>query len=138
MLIYCLEDKLKDLILQRLIEEGEKMSDCIFCKIINKEIPATIVYEDENILAFNDINPVAPVHVLVIPKQHIESLSELNKENVGALSNIYLGINQVAEKLGIKEKGFRVIVNNGKDGGQVVYHLHFHLIGGKSLGNLIL
>ena len=114
------------------------MSDCIFCKIINREIPATIVYEDECVLAFNDINPVAPVHVLVIPKQHIESVSQLNKEKSGILSNIYLAINKIAEKLGVKGNGFRVIVNNGKDGGQVVYHLHFHLIGGKSLGNLIL
>ena len=114
------------------------MSDCIFCKIVNREIPATIVYEDECVLAFNDINPVAPVHVLVIPKQHIESVSQLNKENSGILSNIYLAINKIAEKLGVKGNGFRVIVNNGKDGGQVVYHLHFHLIGGKSLGNLIL
>ncbi len=113
------------------------MSDCIFCKIINREIPATIVYEDDKVIAFNDISPAAPVHVLVIPKQHIDSVSQLNEENVRVLPDIYLAINKIAEKLGIKENGFRVIVNNGKDGGQVVYHLHFHLIGGKKLGSLI-
>lgn len=113
------------------------MSDCIFCKIINREIPATIVYEDDKVIAFNDINPAAPVHVLVIPKQHIDGVSQLNEENAKVLPDIYLAINKIAEKLGIKENGFRVIVNNGKDGGQVVYHLHFHLIGGKKLGSLI-
>lgn len=113
------------------------MSDCIFCKIVNKEIPATIVYEDDKVVAFNDINPAAPVHVLVVPRQHIESVSKIDEKSAHILPDIFLGVNKVAEKLGIKEDGFRVIVNNGKDGGQVVYHLHFHLLGGKKLGTLI-
>lgn len=113
------------------------MADCIFCKIVNGEIPATIVYEDERVIAFNDIKPVAPIHVLVIPKHHISSAAEINEENADILKDIYIAINKVAEKLGIKEKGYRVIVNNGSDGGQIVYHLHFHLLGGKKLENLI-
>ena len=113
------------------------MSDCIFCKIINKEIPSTIVYEDEKIIAFKDINPVAPVHVLVIPKKHITSLIELEYEDKNIIGDIYLVINKIAKELGIAEKGFRVIVNCGEDGGQEVKHLHFHLIGGEKLGTKI-
>lgn len=113
------------------------MSDCIFCKIINKEIPSTIVYEDEKIIAFKDINPVAPVHVLVISKKHITSLIELEDEDKNIIGDIYLVINKIAKELGIAEKGFRVIVNCGEDGGQEVKHLHFHLIGGEKLGTKI-
>ena len=113
------------------------MSDCIFCKIINKEIPSTIVYEDEKIIAFKDINPVAPVHVLVIPKKHITSLIELEDEDKNIIGDIYLVINKIAKELGIAEKGFRVIVTCGEDGGQEVKHLHFHLIGGEKLGTKI-
>ena len=113
------------------------MSDCIFCKIINKEIPSTIVYEDEKIIAFKDINPVAPVHVLVIPKKHITSLIELEDEDKNIIGDIYLVINKIAKEQGIAEKGFRVIVNCGEDGGQEVKHLHFHLIGGEKLGTKI-
>lgn len=113
------------------------MSDCIFCKIINKEIPSTIVYEDEKIIAFKDINPVAPVHVLVIPKKHITSLIELEDEDKNIIGDIYLVINKIAKEQGIAEKGFRVIVNCGEDGGQEDKHLHFHLIGGEKLGTKI-
>ena len=110
------------------------MENCIFCKVINKEIPANIVYEDEEILAFEDIHPLAPVHTLVIPKKHITSLKELNEENSKIISKIYLVINKIAEQKGIKEKGYRVVVNCGEEGGQEVQHLHFHLLGGKKLG----
>ena len=110
------------------------MNDCLFCKIINKEIPSTVVYEDEEILAFRDIHPVTPVHILVIPKKHITSLVELEKEDEAVIGRIYTVINEIAKKEGILEKGFRVIVNCGKDGGQEVKHLHFHLLGGKKLG----
>ena len=110
------------------------MEDCIFCKIIKKEIPSNIVYEDEEILAFRDINPVAPVHILVIPKKHIESLVHLNKEDEALVGRIYTVINKIAKQEGINEKGFRVVVNCGEDGGQEVKHLHFHIIGGKKLG----
>ena len=110
------------------------MSDCIFCKIINKEIPSSIVYEDDEILAFRDINPVAPVHILVIPKKHIDSLVELKKEDEEVVGRIYTVINKIAKQEKIDEKGFRVVVNCGEDGMQEVKHLHFHLLGGKKLG----
>lgn len=113
------------------------MNDCIFCKIINKEIPSDIVYEDEEILAFRDIHPVTPVHILVIPKKHISSLAELEKEDEAVIGKIYTVINKIAKEEGIFEKGFRVIVNCGEDGGQEVKHLHFHLLGGKKLGTKI-
>ena len=110
------------------------MNDCIFCKIINKEIPSSIVYEDSEIIAFRDINPVAPIHILVIPKKHIESLIDLKQEDELLIGKIYTVINRIAKQEGISEKGFRVIVNCGEDGGQEVRHLHYHLLGGKKLG----
>ncbi len=113
------------------------MSDCIFCKIISKKIPADIVYEDEKVIAFNDIKPAAPVHVLVVPKKHIDCVASIDRENANLMADIFLAVNKVAEQIGIKDSGFRVIVNNGQDGGQVVYHLHFHLLGGKKLGDKI-
>lgn len=112
--------------------------NCIFCKIIKKEIPSEIVYEDAEVIAFRDIHPVAPVHVLVIPKKHIAALTELKEEDQPVIGKIYKVINEIAEKEGIKDNGFRVIVNCGKDGGQVVEHLHFHLLGGKVLGPKII
>lgn len=113
------------------------MEDCIFCKIIKGEIPSTKVYEDEEILAFKDINPAAPIHILVIPKKHIKSLVELEKEDEILIGKIYTVINKIAEEQEVKEKGYRVIVNCGKDGGQEVGHLHFHLLAGKPLGEKI-
>ncbi len=110
------------------------MSDCIFCKIVNKEIPSEILYEDDNILAFKDINPVAPVHVLVIPKKHIISVNDIIDQDVQVIGNIFVVIKKLATQLGVAESGYRVVTNTGKDGGQVVGHLHFHLIGGKELG----
>lgn len=110
------------------------MNDCIFCKIIKKEIPSSIVYEDNEILAFRDINPVAPVHILVIPKKHIESLVDLKKEDELLIGKIYTAINKIAEQEKISDKGFRVVVNCGEDGGQEVKHLHYHILGGKKLG----
>ena len=111
--------------------------NCIFCKIIKGEIPSKKVYEDEEILAFNDINPAAPIHVLVIPKKHITSLAEMEDGDEKIVGKIYKVINKIAEQLGVKEKGYRVIVNCGKDGGQEVGHLHFHLLAGKQLGEKI-
>ena len=110
------------------------MDNCLFCKIIKGEIPSTKVYEDDEILAFRDINPVAPVHVLVIPKKHITSLIDLQREDEKVIGKIYTIINQIAKQENVFESGFRVIVNCGEDGGQEVKHLHFHLIGGKKLG----
>ena len=110
------------------------MEDCIFCKIINKEVPSTIVDEDEDVIAFKDIHPVTPVHILVIPKKHISSLVDLKEEDEAVIGKIYTVINKIAKQEGILDKGFRVIVNCGEDGGQVVKHIHFHLLGGKKLG----
>ena len=113
------------------------MEDCIFCKIIKREIPSEIVYEDEEIIAFKDINPAAPIHILVIPKKHISSIIEIKKEDEAIIGRIYSVINKIAEDIGIKEKGFRVILNCGEDGGQEVKHIHFHLLAGKKLGQKI-
>lgn len=113
------------------------MEDCIFCKIIKGEIPSTKVYEDEEILAFNDVNPAAPIHILVVPKKHIESLAHLEKEDEALVGRIYRVINKIAEEQGFKNDGFRVIVNCGKNGGQEVMHLHFHILAGKKLGEKI-
>ena len=113
------------------------MDDCLFCKIIKGEIPSNKVYEDEEILAFNDINPAAPIHILVIPKKHITSLAHIEKEDEAIIGKIYGVINNIAEKQGFKENGYRVIVNCGKDGGQEVGHLHFNLLAGKQLGEKI-
>lgn len=113
------------------------MEDCIFCKIIKKEIPSAIVYEDEEILAFRDIHPVAPVHILVIPKKHISSIMQIEQEDENVIGKIYSVIQKIAKQEEISEDGFRVIVNCGENGGQEVPHLHFHLIGGKKLGTKI-
>lgn len=113
------------------------MEDCLFCKIIKGEIPSNKVYEDEDILAFNDINPVAPIHILVVPKKHIASLAHINKDDEAIIGKIYEVINKIAEEKGFKENGFRVVVNCGKDAGQEVMHLHFHILAGARFGNKI-
>ena len=109
------------------------MEDCLFCKIIKGEIPSEKVYEDEDILAFNDINPIAPVHILVIPKKHITSLAHMQEGDEELIGKIYKVINKIAEEKGVKEDGYRVVVNCGENGGQEVMHLHFHLLAGKKL-----
>lgn len=114
------------------------MENCIFCKIIKKEIPSTIVYEDEKVLAFKDINPVAPVHVLIIPKLHIKNVMELDEQNAKILEDIHLAAKKIASEMGLSEKGFRLITNCGEEAGQTVFHLHYHLIGGKILGPKII
>jgi histidine triad (HIT) family protein len=109
------------------------MNDCIFCKIIKGEIPSKKVYEDDRVLAFHDINPVTPIHVLVIPKEHIESLAQVKNEQLELIGYLHGVISNIAQDLGLKE-GFRVVNNSGKNGGQEVGHLHFHLLGGKKMG----
>ena len=109
------------------------MSDCIFCKIIAGEIPSQRVYEDEHVLAFRDIAPQAPVHILIVPKEHIESAAELKQENSHVAAKCLEITAQLAKSEGLSG-GFRVITNSGSDGGQTVFHLHFHLLGGKPLG----
>ena len=110
--------------------------ECLFCKIIAGEIPSTKVYEDEKVYAFRDINPQAPVHVLVVPKHHLDSANEICEENLGDVSACFAAIPKIAEAEGLKE-GYRVINNCGADAGQTVMHLHFHLIGGRTLGEKI-
>ncbi len=106
--------------------------DCIFCKIIAGEIPSKKVYEDEHVLAFEDISPRAPVHILLIPKEHIVSAAEINGENSAYVAKIFEVIPKIAEQMGVQESGFRVVTNCGASAGQSVMHLHFHLLGGRS------
>ncbi len=108
--------------------------DCLFCKIITGEIPSTKVYEDDKILAFRDINPQAPTHILVIPKNHIAGVDELNEENSAVVAYIFAKIAQIAKNEGLSD-GYRVVSNVGENGGQTVRHLHFHILGGKKLDN---
>jgi len=110
---------------------------CIFCKIGNKEIPSQIVFENENILAFKDLNPQAPVHILVIPKKHISSINEINSKNSFVVAEVFEAISKIVEQEGIKESGYRVVSNCGEDGCQSVEHLHFHIIGGKKLSETL-
>jgi len=109
------------------------MEDCIFCKIAKREINGDIVYEDEEILAFKDINPIAPVHILVIPKKHISCAKDIKKEDEALIGRIFTVINKIADDLKL-DNGYRIINNCGEDGGQEVMHLHFHLLGGRKLG----
>jgi histidine triad (HIT) family protein len=111
------------------------MNGCIFCKIIAGEIPSKKVYEDDMIYVFHDINPSAPVHLLCVPKIHMDSLNDVNQSNIEYVSHILGKIPELAESFGIID-GYRVITNIGEDGGQSVKHLHFHVLGGRKLGYL--
>ena len=111
--------------------------DCLFCKIIEGKIPSDKVYEDDMVLAFNDINPAAPIHILVIPKKHIDSLAQLTEEDKDIVWHIHEVINKIADKQGFKDNGYRVIVNCGKDSGQEVMHLHYHILAGVKMGDKI-
>lgn len=105
------------------------MKDCLFCKIINKEIESDIVYEDEDVLVFKDINPQAPVHLLVIPKKHISSIMQIGELTQKQTSSLFSAIKKLAKDLELEKDGFRVVTNTGAGAGQSVYHLHFHLLG---------
>ena len=109
------------------------MEDCLFCKIIEGKIPSDKVYEDDEVLAFRDINPQAPVHVLIIPKRHISGADKLERSDDALLGKMIAVANQLAEELGVSGSGYRLISNIGDDAGQSVHHLHLHLIGGKRL-----
>lgn len=113
------------------------MSDCIFCRIANKEIPSDIVYESKDVVGFRDISPQAPVHILLIPKKHINPKVDVSKDEARVVSDIFLALRKVAEGEGVAKSGFRVISNVGEDAGQEVDHLHFHLLGGKKLGSML-
>ena len=107
--------------------------DCIFCKIASGEIPATMVYEDETVVAFNDLEPQAPTHILIIPKMHIASADEINEANSAVVAHIFEVAAKIAKEKGLSN-GYRIVNNCGADGGQTVKHLHFHLMGGRQFG----
>jgi len=109
------------------------MDDCLFCKIINREIHASIVYEDENVMAFNDINPQAPTHVLVVPKRHIASLNDLTPDEDQIVGEIVRRAAAIAKERGISAGGFRTVFNTNREAGQTVFHIHLHLIGGRTM-----
>lgn len=109
------------------------MENCIFCKIIAGEIPSAKVYEDDICYAFKDINPQTPVHVLVVPKKHVKGVCDMTEEDAAILGHIQIVIGKLAAELGIKESGFRVITNYGKDACQSVFHLHYHILGGTEM-----
>ncbi len=109
------------------------MEDCIFCKIINKKIPASIIYEDEKIIAFDDIKPQAPVHVLLIPKEHYASLNDVPDGDESILAHLLLKARQIAYDKGIGEDGYRLVLNTGGNSGQEVFHIHLHLLGGRRM-----
>lgn len=107
------------------------MENCIFCRIVNKEIPANIAFEDDNILAFNDVNPEAPVHLLLIPKIHISSMNDVNEQNIEVITNIFVKIPQICKNLGVES--YRIVNNCGEMCGQSVFHMHFHVLGGRQM-----
>ena len=109
-------------------------SNCIFCKIARKEISSSIEYEDEQTIAFNDVNPEAPVHVLIIPKLHIDKINSIDEKSMGLLGKMAMVAKIIARKRKISDSGFRLVINCGKDSGQVVDHLHMHLLGGRQFG----
>lgn len=109
------------------------MGDCIFCKIIKGEIPADKVFEDDDVIAFKDIAPAAPTHILIVPKLHIPTLNDVSKDQLPILSTMLSTASSLAKKFGIAEKGYRTIINCNRGAGQVVFHLHLHLLGGRPL-----
>ena len=109
------------------------MSECIFCKILAGTIPAALVYEDDVVVAFDDVNPQAPTHTLVIPRKHVASIAELQDSDVGLLGRLLLAGNKIAKLKGIADAGYRVVINTGAHGGQSVFHLHLHVLGGRHL-----
>jgi histidine triad (HIT) family protein len=110
--------------------KDKNMDDCLFCKIVKGEIPATIVYQDEQLMAFRDINPVAPTHILVIPKKHISGTNDVSKEDEQLLGHMLTVVKPITDLEGITESGYRLIINSGPDANQVVFHLHLHIMGG--------
>ena len=109
------------------------MTDCLFCKMVSGDIEPDTVYEDEDVLAFRDINPQAPTHVLIIPKQHISTLNDLEAQHEALLGKMYLAAKKIAQQEGLGEDGYRAVINCGKNGGQMVFHIHLHLLGGRAM-----
>ena len=110
-----------------------KLSDCIFCKIAKGEIPSEVIYEDDKIVAFNDVNPQSPIHFLVIPKEHIESSNDIDEKNSHLVGHVFLVIKKLTEELGVAKEGYRIVNNCGENGGQTVPHMHFHILAGRKL-----
>jgi histidine triad (HIT) family protein len=111
-----------------------QQADCVFCNIIKKDIQATVILENDELIVIKDILPKAPVHLLIIPKQHINSITDVGGDHVSLLGNLIVTAKQVADDQGIKDSGYKLVFNVGKDGGQVIEHIHLHLLGGKPLG----
>jgi histidine triad (HIT) family protein len=109
------------------------MSTCTFCNIIADKAPSEKIYHDDLVTAFKDIHPVAPIHILIVPNKHIDSMNEVSTQDEGLIGHMFVIARQIAEQKGISSSGFRLIINTGKDGGQVIYHLHLHLIGGRPM-----
>lgn len=109
------------------------MSDCIFCKIAGKAIPSKMVYEDDHVFAFDDVNPQAPIHSLVIPKKHVASVQVLDEQDQALMGRLLFACTKVAQLKGLADPGYRLVVNTGRDGGQTVFHLHFHVMGGRHM-----
>ena len=109
------------------------MSDCLFCKIINREIPSKIFYEDEDVLAFSDINAQAPLHALVIPKKHIATINDLQATDANVVGQMYLAAKQIANQAGYADAGYRTVMNCGEAAGQTVFHIHLHVLAGRNL-----
>jgi histidine triad (HIT) family protein len=109
------------------------MDDCIFCRIVNGQIPSSKVYETDQVLAFDDIHPMAPVHVIVIPKVHIPTLMDVSPETINNLEALFFGVQEVARIKGVDQKGFRTVINCNREGGQIIFHLHIHVLGGTKL-----
>ena len=109
------------------------MKDCIFCKIVSGEIPSRKVYESEQVLAFDDIQPVAPAHVVIVPKRHFSNLMDIQKEDAEIFKALMIAVQEVARLKGIAEKGFRTVINTNEHGGQIIFHLHIHVFGGRQL-----
>jgi histidine triad (HIT) family protein len=109
------------------------MAECLFCQIVNREIPASIVYEDDRVLAFNDINPQAPTHVLVVPKRHVASLNELSADDDEMVGELVRRAAAIATERGIATGGFRTVFNTNREAGQTVFHIHLHLLGGRPM-----
>ena len=107
--------------------------NCLFCKIIAKEIPSKIVYEDEHVLAFEDLTPQAPVHILIVPKKHISTSLDIQEEDNELIGRMYRAANAIAEEKGIAERGFRTVMNCNREAGQTVFHIHLHLLGGRPM-----
>jgi len=109
------------------------MSDCLFCKLINGDIPTDIVYQDDDVFAFHDVSPQAPIHILVIPKQHIATINDTDESHQAVLGKLVLTAKKIAKEQSIADNGYRLVVNCNQDGGQTVFHIHLHLLGGRSL-----